>query len=143
MGKQVITGGSDDIISLNGDVSDEIDDFCCKGRYLAWNDGTVVKVWYDADGIWRTSVYASGQAGYLHIEGDVEADTFDVLTLEWDQKFELLQHTDKESKIMDINDATMTTAAKVVDALIGEMELDMEELDRAREIVADVLRAVK
>lgn len=78
-----IYGASDDLIEIEGDINEEFnwiadDD---ETRLLAFSDGTLLRVMYDRDGIWRLNKVASGTAEFLKVEGDVEKDTPDEVTL--------------------------------------------------------------
>lgn len=83
--KITVTGSSDDLIEIGGDIVEEWGAYNCDdGRLLAVSDGTLLRIVYDQDGIWRMSRLIAGSATYSHAPGDVEADTFDVATLEGD-----------------------------------------------------------
>ena len=78
-----IYGASDDLIEIEGDIREEFywipdDD---ETRLLAFSDGTLLRVAYDSDGIWRLNKVASGTAQFSKVEGDVEKDTPDSVTL--------------------------------------------------------------
>lgn len=84
MSKITITGASDDLIEIDGDISEEFmyypDDE--KNCYLAVSDGTLITVRYDEDGIWRFDVIVRGAARVGKVTGDVTQDTNDVIDLE-------------------------------------------------------------
>jgi len=78
-----IYGASDDLIEIDGDICEEFnwipsDDGT---RLLAFSDGTLLRVAYDCDGIWRLNLVARGAARFTKVEGDVEKDTPDEVTL--------------------------------------------------------------
>jgi hypothetical protein len=83
--KITITGYSDDLIEIDGDISEEwpapreVDE---KGAYISISDGTLLKARYDDNGIWRFDRLVRGSCLFHKTDGDVEADTFDVITLE-------------------------------------------------------------
>lgn len=85
--KVTVTGASDDLIEVEGDIREEFnvgyrdDD---QWRYLAFSDGTLLRVEYDKDGIWRVRRVMKGSATYSLVDGDVESDANDVATLEGD-----------------------------------------------------------
>lgn len=67
MGQLKITGASDDLIEIEGDVHDEISVYRCgekEPEYLAISDGTLLKVKYGDgnSGVWRFQLVARGQA---------------------------------------------------------------------------------
>lgn len=79
-----ITGASDDLILVAGSIEEEFYAHESESDYLAFSDGTVLSIVYDEDGIWRITRVVKGSAVYKHVPGDVEADTFDVVTLKGD-----------------------------------------------------------
>lgn len=78
-----IYGASDDLIEIEGDIEEEFNWIADDGesRLLAFSDGTLLRVLYDRDGIWRLNKVASGTAQFEKVEGDVEKDTPDKVTL--------------------------------------------------------------
>jgi hypothetical protein len=91
MHKLKIYGASDDLIEIEGEgkISDEFNWYQneSKAAKLAVSDGTLLSVIYDNDGIWRISKLASGTAEFHKVEGDVEADTNDEVTLHSETPF--------------------------------------------------------
>jgi phage baseplate assembly protein gpV len=79
-----VTGASDDLIEIAGELEAEFnhnpfnEDDCC---YLAFSDGTILKIRYDKDGIWRINSVIKGNCNLEIKQGDVSKDTFDVATL--------------------------------------------------------------
>jgi hypothetical protein len=65
-----IYGSSDDLIIVDGDeLTEEFSGYRSSDespRYLAFSDGTVLRVWYDAEGDWRVRREAVGTATYEH-----------------------------------------------------------------------------
>jgi hypothetical protein len=54
-----IYGCSDDLVVLEGDITDEI--CCCdKDVYLAFTDGTMMSVKYSDGGIWKIDIKNAG-----------------------------------------------------------------------------------
>lgn len=78
-----VYGASDDLIEIEGDIREEFNWIADDGesRLLAFSDGTLLRVSYDKDGIWRLSKVVGGTAELEKIEGDVENDTPDIVTL--------------------------------------------------------------
>lgn len=75
-----IRGSSDDLINVIADgpggLYEEfsaVDSSDEEPRFLAFSDGTVLRVWYDAEGVWRIRRVATGRATYWH-QADGEAD---------------------------------------------------------------------
>jgi hypothetical protein len=64
MARVVVTGNSDDLVTLAGDISDEYTPLDDKPIWLAFDDGTVLRVMYSeqGDGIWRIKVEKTGTA---------------------------------------------------------------------------------
>lgn len=72
-----VYGASDDLIELDGDISEEFGRYNSEGDYLAFSDGTVLKAVYDDDGIWRMKLVFKGCL-LDHIEqGSISEDTVD------------------------------------------------------------------
>lgn len=83
MSQITIYGASDDLIEIEGDILEEFN-FYPRGeesRILAVSDGTLLRVYYDKDGIWRLNKISGGSADFQKIEGDVEKDTPDKVVL--------------------------------------------------------------
>lgn len=78
-----ITGASDDLIEIEGVISEEFNWYPKDGErgYLAISDGTLMEVRYDNDGIWRFRRLIAGSAEFIHSSGSVQADTNDVVRL--------------------------------------------------------------
>lgn len=78
-----IYGASDDLIEIEGDITEEFnwpfrDE---EDGLLAISDGTLLRVKYDKDGIWRLSQVRSGLSYLSKEEGDIEKDTPDKVML--------------------------------------------------------------
>jgi len=78
-----IYGSSDDLLEIESDISEEFNFYPDEGTpaLLAFSDGTLLSVVYDDNGIWRITRIVRGAATFEKGEGDVEADTMDVVTL--------------------------------------------------------------
>jgi hypothetical protein len=83
MGVITITGYSDDLVEISGDITDEFPTYDDK-NYLAVSDGSVLSVVYDNDGIWRIHRIIIGSADFRKVDGNVLDDTFDIVYLEGD-----------------------------------------------------------
>lgn len=73
-----VYGASDDLVEIDGDISEEFGRFDSEGDYLAFSDGTVLKAIYDEDGIWRMKQVFKGALLDRIEQGDVERDTVDI-----------------------------------------------------------------
>jgi len=93
-----IYGASDDLIEIEGDIREEFNVYLenDETRLLAFSDGTLLRVKYDEDGIWRLSLVASGTAQFYKVEGSVEEDTPDRVTLS-DTKIKWVALADKST----------------------------------------------
>jgi hypothetical protein len=60
-----IYGASDDLVEVEGDISEEFS-FYGESSYLAVSDGTVLRVDYDRDGIWRFTRVSRGKSRLVH-----------------------------------------------------------------------------
>jgi hypothetical protein len=76
-----IYGASDDLIEIEGDLEEEFNHYSDEPVLIAVSEGTLLRVVYDGDGIWRITKVTGGSATMEKIEGDVEKDTNDVVTL--------------------------------------------------------------
>lgn len=64
-----VSGASDDIISLTGDMQDEISPNNEEDPMkLAFSDGTVLSIVYDNDGCWRVNRVVKGVAHMTKVE---------------------------------------------------------------------------
>ena len=75
----IVTGASDDLIDLSGDIREEFARYNSKGDYLAFSDGTVLKALYDENGIWRFNLVYKGSLYREKLEGIVVEDTNDII----------------------------------------------------------------
>ena len=75
----MVTGASDDIIKVYGEIIEEFNSFDCQNGSLACSDGTLLEVKYDNNGIWRFTVIYKGNLFENKIEGSVSDDTNDVI----------------------------------------------------------------
>lgn len=87
--KITITGASDDLIEVGGDIQEEFNYYSRDddSALIATSDGTLLRVNYDRDGIWRIAPLVYGTARQSKVEGSVGLDTNDVVTLEGDIKW--------------------------------------------------------
>ena len=78
-----VYGASDDLIEIEGDIREEFNWIPeeRETRVLAFSDGTLLRVSYDDDGIWRLVRMVKGSANFEKVEGDAEEDTPDKVTL--------------------------------------------------------------
>lgn len=81
-----ISGASDDLIEIEGDITEEFyaiaDD---RPYWLAFSDGTVLSIHYGAEGIWRIAQYVKGSAKFELTQGtNTDDDYTDRATLTGD-----------------------------------------------------------
>lgn len=62
MGKITVSGHSDDLICVDGDITEEFSILGDEKSYLAFSDGTVLSVRFadEDDGVWRIATAARG-----------------------------------------------------------------------------------
>lgn len=88
--KVTIRGASDDLIEVEGDITEEFNPPYDSGddpSYLAFGEGTVLSVTYDKHGMWRIHRVNEGSASFSKVEGDDPDKNYsDVVTLEGDLK---------------------------------------------------------
>lgn len=83
----MITGASDDLIELEGQLHEELNPPSDEPSLLAFSDGTLLEIEYDKDGIWRIRQLAKGACEFSLTPGSVDDDTFDVATLKGDLRW--------------------------------------------------------
>ena len=74
-------GASDDLFELEGTINEEFNVNCNEPFYVGVSDGTLLKVEYDDNAIWRIHRIRKGLNGFQKIEGDVEQDTNDIVSI--------------------------------------------------------------
>lgn len=73
-----VYGASDDLIEINGDLTEEFTLPGSDEALLAFSEGTVLRIKYTPDGIWRIAPVANGMATYTITQGtDVDNDYTD------------------------------------------------------------------
>lgn len=81
----IVRGSSDDLICLNGFISDEFSPKNTDDRsILRFNDGTVLAIWYDDEGCWRIRTLTVGpNTAFTHVpaEGPDTHNYSDIVTL--------------------------------------------------------------
>lgn len=78
----IVTGASDDLIELRGELYEEFNSYDCHNGAIAFNDGTLLNVRYDEDGIWRFNLIYRGNLFIKIEQGSVEEDTNDIAYFE-------------------------------------------------------------
>ena len=76
-----IYGASDDLLELEGDISEEIGVDCNEVFYIGISDGTLLRVEYDDYAIWRIDRVRKGFNNFEKVLGDPEEDTNDIATI--------------------------------------------------------------
>jgi hypothetical protein len=83
-----VYGASDDLIEVEGDIREE---FPCRDdsedNLLAFSDGTVLRVAFDEDGIWRLTPVVTGSAALTHVFGQDDREHTDKATLDGDVRW--------------------------------------------------------
>lgn len=90
MAETVIYGASDDLIEVEGGLSEEFSAYDADGspRYLAFSDGTVLRITYGERGCWEIRREFEGTAGYHHQPHDNDDTRYsDRVTLSGDLKW--------------------------------------------------------
>lgn len=80
----IITGASDDLIEIDGDIVEEFNFFPDDDkdtRLLAFSDGTLLQAFYDKNGIWRFNPIAKGTATFHKDDGWAATDENDRVIL--------------------------------------------------------------
>jgi len=71
-----VYGCSDDLIEIEGDIREEFSGSPTDEvpAHLGASDGTVLRVWYDAEGNWRIRRVVTGAATYAHLTAEDQID---------------------------------------------------------------------
>lgn len=83
-----ITGSSDDLIDVDGDLREEFgyDNPLGKGDLLGFSDGTLVRILHDSEGVWRVTRLKAGAAVFTLEQADADGRT-DRATLDGDVRW--------------------------------------------------------
>lgn len=73
----IITGASDDLIEIEGEFQEEFNCYNCTNGTMTFSDGTLLRVYYDEDGIWRFKPICKGDLLEKIECGSVQEDTND------------------------------------------------------------------
>lgn len=73
----IVTGASDDLIEISGELSEEFNAYDCSDGTMTFSDGTMLTVEYDSNGIWRFTSLFKGNLFEKIESGSVEKDTND------------------------------------------------------------------
>jgi hypothetical protein len=73
----VITASGDDLIEISGELKEEFNAYECINGTMALSDGTLLRVTYDEDGIWRFKPIYKGDLFENIIVGSINKDTND------------------------------------------------------------------
>ena len=79
-----ITGYSDDLIEIDGEsLAEEFPYIEGQDNLLFFSDGTVLRIEYDSDDIWRIFLIHKGSAAYVKVEAPMHDDdkSSDLVTL--------------------------------------------------------------
>jgi hypothetical protein len=81
-----VYGASDDLIEIEGGISEEFSVYDEDGMLLACSDGTVLGIVYDSDGCWRITPRRTGWGIFSKVEasGPDGDDYSDKVTIEGD-----------------------------------------------------------
>ncbi|GAA0529243.1 hypothetical protein GCM10010172_07370 [Paractinoplanes ferrugineus] len=82
-----IYGASDDLIEVDGDIYEEFNHNDDEPALLGFSDGTVLKVTFDQDGIWRITPVVTGSATFTHEFGQDDKRHSDKATLTGDVRW--------------------------------------------------------
>lgn len=68
----VVTGISNDIIKINGDLQNEFNAYDCTSGIIAFSDGTLLRVFYDLIGRWKFKTLYNGTLLKDTVNGSVD-----------------------------------------------------------------------
>ncbi|BAH38848.1 hypothetical protein GAU_1806 [Gemmatimonas aurantiaca T-27] len=85
MAEVTIYGASDDLVEIDGAISEEWNASDDERNYLAFSDGTVLSIEYGSKGCWEIRREKEGTAEYSHTPHDNDQTTYtDRVTLKGD-----------------------------------------------------------
>jgi hypothetical protein len=89
-------GASDDLICFSGDLAEEIDDPRMLGATVEFSDGTILKIAFHDDGVWRIHRQWNGPASYSRTPavGPDDDNYTDRVTLTGDLRWVEVKHHD-------------------------------------------------
>ena len=73
----MVTGASDDLIEIEGEIREEFSAWDCRNGILTFSDGTLLDVAYDVNGLWRFNITYRGSLFDRKEEGSLTDDTND------------------------------------------------------------------
>lgn len=71
-----VHGASDDLIEIEGCITEEFGAWKCEGKSLAFSDGTVISVRYTDEGCWEFRRVEVGTATFFHETHDNDRTTY-------------------------------------------------------------------
>lgn len=85
-----VYGQSDDLIEIVGDIEEEfglgLDEAEKTGVVLAFSCGTLIKVKYENDGLWRITTLVRGRAQVTHTQAiEADGEYSDTLTIDTEE----------------------------------------------------------
>lgn len=158
-----VYGASDDLIEIDGDVSEEFSPNTDSPYYLLFNDGTQVKIEYGEDGLWHLDIISAGMAGISPIKRGEDRDDggvfppchpgtdipcySDYVILEWNQPLKLVKHGSRKLKMPSPKQAgALARAQEVLDFLNDRGGFDDWfhgiEQDTQNDIIAGIARII-
>jgi hypothetical protein len=100
MSETLIYGASDDLLEIEGQLSEELNPSSDEKNLLALSDGTLLEIWYDEDGIWRIRTLVKGACEQRFEQGSVADDEPDKLTLIGDLRWCMLGERGQFNPVM-------------------------------------------
>jgi hypothetical protein len=77
-----VYGSSDDLIEIEGDITEEFEAHDGEGDFLVFSDGTVLSIVYADPGIWRINNAVKGNKKYEKVEAtNADDDYSDKVTI--------------------------------------------------------------
>lgn len=116
-----ISGYSDDIVEVDGDLAEEFA-YSCDPALIACSDGTLLRIEFDTDGVWRLTQVAAGSASYQHTPG--AGDGSDVVVLDGDIRWVVCATEDDERVVHVLRKPQLVRRSKT------ESQSGIQESDR-------------
>lgn len=74
MSQITIYGASDDLIEVEGAITEEFNPPEDEPSYLAFSDGSLLSITYTDDGLWKISVFCVGEDTAFEMESATDVD---------------------------------------------------------------------
>jgi hypothetical protein len=100
-----IYGASDDLIEVEGDLTEEFGHYQEASALLACSDGTLLRIASDREGVWRLTRIAAGTATFTLTPGTDDRQHSDRVTLDGDVRWIVYADEGRDGRIVSVRRA--------------------------------------